>query len=73
MSCALKRKRGLQKEGGIMIRLYRFYNFVVGKHGEPFAMCDECKKKYNVPSNCVMNVLADKARWSCKDCGKEPK
>ena len=48
-----------------MTRLYRFYNIVVGKHGEPFAMCDKCAKNYRPPTTCLMQKIADKTDWEC--------
>jgi hypothetical protein len=54
-----------------VIRLYRFYNWQISKHGEPFALCDQCKKEQPVPEYCQIECIANEALWPCNRCGKE--
>ena len=55
-----------------MNRLYVFYNIEVSKEGAPFAMCDECKKNYRSPENCIMREIATHASLPC-ECGATTK
>lgn len=50
-------------------RLYRFYNWEVSKHGEPFALCDECLKKQPCPANCTLVKIALDAGRECQGVG----
>jgi hypothetical protein len=47
------------------VRLYVFYNYGVGKQGEPFALCDECRKIQPIPADCDLRVLANQAVGGC--------
>jgi hypothetical protein len=49
------------------VRLYRFYNWQVSKHGEPFSLCDECLKKQPVPPNFYLEKMADNSASPCAD------
>lgn len=49
-------------------RLYRFYNFLTSKHGEPFAICDKHKGKQMVPGSCNLIKIADRAVEECDAC-----
>ncbi len=50
-------------------RLYRFYNFDEEKYGEPFALCDNCKKDYKPPLNVYIEKIADATELKCNICG----
>jgi hypothetical protein len=52
------------------VGLYRFYNWLVDKHGEPFALCDECVKLQPIPEGCDLRKLADAAVRECEGVGK---
>jgi len=54
-----------------MVRLYRFYNYEAGKDGEPFALCDDCRKEQPVPEFTVLNLIAHVALAPCKKCAAE--
>lgn len=47
------------------VGLFRFYNWSVGKHGEPFALCEGHEKEQVVPSGCYMEKIADQALKPC--------
>ena len=49
-----------------MTRLYAFYNWSVGRQGEPFRLCDECIKKQPIPPNCYLNKPANDAVGYCQ-------
>lgn len=51
-----------------LVRLYRFFNFVKGKHGEPFALCDKHLADQPVPPTCKLEKIADKASEPCSFC-----
>ena len=51
-----------------LVRLYRFFNFVKGGYGEPFALCDKHKAEQPVPSTCKLEKIADKATEQCSFC-----
>ncbi len=51
--------------GSAVTRLYRFYNYLAGRHGEPFALCDACVKAQPVPDGPVLQCIADEARSGC--------
>lgn len=53
------------------VRLYRFYNFNVGKSGEPIAICDFHILTQKIPPACVLNKIADKANEQCNRCAYE--
>jgi len=52
-------------------RLYRFYNMVASKDGEPFALCDKHRKIQKIPDNCILSKIADKTDWGCNICESE--
>jgi len=60
-----------QGEWMSQVRLYRFFNFEVGKRGEPWAMCDPHYKNYRPPITCIIEKLADQAEWPCNQCEQE--
>jgi hypothetical protein len=43
-----------------VIRIYRFFNFEKDAYGEPFALCDECRKKQPVPDGTILQRLDDR-------------
>lgn len=51
-----------------LVRLYRFFNFVKGKHGEPFALCDKHRAEQPVPPTCALEKISDKATEPCSFC-----
>lgn len=60
------KKQIKQKEN--KTRLYRFYNFVVGEYGEPFARCDRHTKNYKSPPDCIVEMIASTTKWRCGLC-----
>lgn len=52
-----------------MIRIYQFYNMKKSENGAPFALCDDCRATQPIPKACVLECIADQARWPC-GCGK---
>lgn len=53
------------------VGLYRFYNWQVDKHGEPFALCDNHVKLQPIPEGCNLVKLADKATKACEGVGDQ--
>ena len=53
------------------IRFYIFKNLTEGMYGQTFGMCDEHKKNYTVPFNCVMEKLLETVKMSCSLCDME--
>ena len=54
----------------IRVGLYRFFNWKVGQHGEPFALCEDCAKTQTVPEHCKLYLTAHDARDPCIRCGR---
>jgi hypothetical protein len=53
------------------VRLYRFFNYIVGEDGEPFALCDKHKEIQKIPGTCALRKIADKAVDPCINCERE--
>ena len=53
------------------VRLYRFYNMELSRHGEPFALCDVCRQRQRVPGLCLIEKLANQAVLPCDRCGRQ--
>lgn len=60
------RKRAMSGECKGRVALYRFFNFVVGKHGEPFTLCEEHRAQQVVPDNCFLEKMADSSVYECE-------
>ena len=52
------------------VRLYRFYNINLNRHGEEFPLCDDCKKIYIVPNTCIMEKVTGETKLKCNLCCK---
>ena len=53
------RKRAMSGECSGEVSLYRFYNWQLSKHGEPFSLCEEHRKQQVTPDNCILEKMAD--------------
>jgi len=48
------------------VSLYRFYNFEVNKHGEPFRLCEACRLRQPIPDVCQLELMAFEAVGACQ-------
>ena len=53
------------------VSLYCFYNWNVGKCGEPFGLCDVHFLKQPQPEGCYMKKLADNSLIPCAEAEEE--
>ena len=48
------------------VSLYRFFNFEVSKHGEPFRLCNACRLRQPIPEACQLEMMAFEAVGECQ-------
>lgn len=48
------------------VALYRLFNVIVGKAGEPFRLCASCAVLQTVPNTCILEKMADNAVGECQ-------
>jgi hypothetical protein len=53
-----------------VVRLYHFFMAHLDGYGEPFALCDDCKRSYRVPDHCTMELFSYSTSRRCGKCGK---
>jgi hypothetical protein len=55
---------------GMTLKLYRFYNWEISKHGQPFALCEECRKVQPIPEGCDLELIAEESLLPCARCAR---
>lgn len=50
----------------LRVAMYRYYNWEVSKHGEPFILCELCASKQPTVPKCILQKMADVTDRNCQ-------
>jgi hypothetical protein len=64
------KKRTMRGECAGEVGVYRFFNMIASRHGEPFSLCETHRSQQVVPEACTLEQLALKSLRPCEREGR---